>query len=85
MHEKAIWKGGICEIAKALRGIAPGPRLTAPIWGPSGNGQHADIHWVLAYDLKTQSLMKNRGLLKGLDQTLLKDYINQYWRQSNIL
>ena len=34
-------------------------------------GQRADAHWVMAYDHKTQSFMKNGGQQKCLDKALL--------------
>ena len=61
MHGKTIWKPGIGKIAKASRGIAPGPNkggFQRPIWTPSCNSQHADARRVMAYSHKTQSFMK---------------------------
>ena len=73
VHGKAIWKPGIGQIAKALRGISLGPHMGGlwhSIWAPSYKGQHADIHWVMACGHTTQSLMKNRGQQKWLDKAL---------------
>ena len=47
-------------IAKASRGIVPGPHkggLQHLIWTCSCNGQRADTHWVMTYNQKTQSVM----------------------------
>ena len=46
MHEKAIWKPGIGEIAKASRDTAPGPHkggFQRLILTPSCKGQRADV------------------------------------------
>ena len=63
------WKG---------KGIAPEPNkgdLQRPIWTPSCKGQHVDAQWVMAYDHKTQSFMKNRDQQKCLDKALIHIYI----------
>ena len=38
---------------------------------PSCKGHRADIHWVIAYDHKTQSFNEKGGQQKCLDKTLL--------------
>ena len=66
IHGKASSKPGIGEIAKDSRGIAHEPErggggLQRPILTPSCKGQRADVCWVMAYDHKTQSFVKNGG------------------------
>ena len=73
MHVKNIWKLGINEIAKASRDIALEPckrGYIAPYEHPAARGQYADAPWVIAYDHKTQSFMKNGGQQKYLDKAL---------------
>ena len=73
IHRKSIWKPGIGKIAKVCRGIAPGPHkggLTVPHMSPSCKDQRADVRWIMAYERKTQSFMKNRGQQKCLDKAL---------------
>ena len=58
MHGKTMWKPGIGEIAKAFRGIAPGPHkgaYSAPYEPPASRakvpsfkGQSANVRWVIA-------------------------------------
>ena len=73
MHGKAIWKSGIGEIAKASRGIDPGPHkvdIQHPIWTSSCKGQCGGVNLVMAYGNKTQSFMKNGGQQKYLHKAL---------------
>ena len=64
LHGKAIWKPGIAEIVKALV-------LTVPASTQSYKGQCADTCWIMTYDHKTQSFMKNGGQQNCLDKALL--------------
>ena len=61
---KSIWKPEFGKIAKASRGIAPGPH--------KGGLQRPDVRWVMAHEHKTQSFMKNGGQQKCLDKALLE-------------
>ena len=64
INGKAVWKPGIGEIDKASRGIVLEPHkwcLQHPIWILDGRNQRADAPWVIAYEHKTQSFMKNGG------------------------
>ena len=63
MHGNIIRKPGISEIAKPHKG-----GLQHPVSTPSCNGQHTDVHWVMALGHKTQSFMKNEGQKKCLDK-----------------
>ena len=78
MHEKAIWKPGIHEIAKAPRGNATRGVYRTPYETPAARDQRADAHWVIAYFHKTKSLMKNEGQQKWLNEALYRD-INQHY------
>ena len=79
MHEKAIWKPGIGEIAKASKDKDNATRrggdggVTAPHMSPQLQDAHwvmAYFHWVMAYFHKTQLFMKNGGQQKCLDKAL---------------
>ena len=73
MHGKAIWKPGIAKIGYNFQGLWPKITqggLTAPPWSSSCKGQYCDACWVLAYNHKTQSFMKNEGQQKCWDKTL---------------
>ena len=57
MHEKAAWKPGISEIAKAFMVIAPGPHkggLHHAIWNPNCKGQCGPMAIKLNLSWKTE-------------------------------
>ena len=81
MHGKVIWKRGVGELAKASRGIAPGPHkgaYSAPFEPPVGMANLLKHIGFWPYDHKTQSFMKNGGQQKCLDKALLSAYIYIY-------
>ena len=43
----------------------------APYELPAARGQRADVRWVIAYEYKTQTFVKNEGQQKCLDKALI--------------
>ena len=44
---------------------------SAPYKLPAARGQRADVRWVIAYEYKTQTFVKNGGQQKCLDKALI--------------
>ena len=82
MWQNDAWKGYLKTWdrwnSQSFQGLCPWSlqeRLTVPTSAQSCKGQCSDTRWVMAYDHKTQSFMKNSGQQKCLDKALNGDNI----------